>query len=83
VVKRIQRQSRKGKNFYERVFVEYGDESIAELVTAQVGIQNVSNIVSKIIEDNRIGLSYIEKSSRYVPYDEKVNGRFLYIEGEK
>ena len=73
----------RGKNFYERVFVEYGDESIAELVTAQVGIQNVSNIVSKIIEDNRIGLSYIEKSSRYVPYDEKVNGRFLYIEGEK
>lgn len=73
----------RGKSFYERVFVEYGDESIAELVTAQVGIQNVSNIVSKIIEENRIGLSYIEKSSRYVPYDEKVNGRYLYIEGEK
>ncbi len=73
----------KGEKFYERVFLEYGDESIAELVTAQVGIQNVSNIVSKIIEDGRIGLSYLEKSSRYVPYDQKINGRYLFAEPGK
>jgi Predicted alternative thymidylate synthase len=58
----------RAEKFYERVFLEYGDESVAELATAQVGIQNVSNVLSKIIEESRIGLSYLEKSSRYVSY---------------
>ncbi len=73
----------RGEKFYERVFVEYGDESIAELVNAQVGIQNVSNVVTKIIEEGRIGLSYIEKSSRYVSYLDKRDGRFLYLDAAK
>ncbi len=72
----------RGRNFYRRIFSEYGDESIAELVTAQVGIQNISNIASKYIEENRIGLSYLEKSSRYVEYDAKKNGEYLYLKGE-
>ncbi|MEM0128086.1 MAG: FAD-dependent thymidylate synthase [Thermoplasmatales archaeon] len=72
----------RGESFYERVFLEYGDESVAELVTAQVGIQNISNVLSKIIEEGRIGLSYLEKSSRYVSYKEKRNGRYLYLDAE-
>ncbi len=71
--------SDRGEKFYERVFLEYGDESVAELATAQVGIQNVSNVLSKIIEESRIGLSYLEKSSRYVSYREKRDGRYLYL----
>lgn len=73
----------RAEKFYERVFLEYGDESVAELATAQVGIQNVSNVLSKIIEESRIGLSYLEKSSRYVSYREKRNGRYLYIDPER
>lgn len=72
----------RGKDFYKRVFLEYGDESVAELVTAQVGIQNISNIASKVIEEVRVGLSFLEKSSRYVRYDKKVNGRYLYAEAD-
>ena len=30
-----------GSDFYRRIFIEYGDESISELVTAQMGIQGV------------------------------------------
>ena len=81
--KEFSKDENKGERFYELIFLEYGDESISELVTAQVGIQNVSNILSKIIEEGRIGLSYLEKSSRYVSYDEKINGKYLYADPEK
>ena len=74
--------SERGPDFYRRVFSDYGDESVAELVYAQVGVQGVSNIVSKMMEDLRIGLSFIEKSSRYVRYDKKVNGKYLYLSPE-
>lgn len=73
----------RGRNFYKKVFLEYGDESIAELVTAQVGIQNVTNIASKAIEEVRVGLSFLEKSSRYVRYDKKIIGRYLFALPEK
>ncbi len=70
-------------DFYRRIFIEYGDESISELVTAQMGIQNISNIASKVIEEQRIGLSYLEKSSRYVRYDKKSNDGYLYLKPDK
>ncbi len=70
--------SDRGSDFYRRIFLEYGDESVAELVTAQAGIQNVSNVASKVIEEIRIGISFLEKSSRYVRYDRKVDGHYLY-----
>ncbi len=73
----------KASDFYKRVFLDYGDESIAELTTEQVGIQNVSNIASKAIEELRVGLSYLEKSTRYVRYDKKINGRYLYLDSGK
>jgi thymidylate synthase ThyX len=73
----------RGSEFYKRVFSEYGDESIAELIYAQLGIQNVSNVVTKMMEEQRIGLSFIEKSSRYVRYDKKGEEGYLYLKPEK
>lgn len=70
----------RGREFYQRVFLEYGDESVAELVTAQVAVQDISNVVSKIIEESRVGLSFLEKSSRYVSYSKKRDGKFLYLD---
>ena len=77
-LKEFENDSKRGEDFYRRVFLEYGDESVAELVTAQVAIQNVSNILTKIIEEQRIGLSYLEKSSRYVSYSKKSGGAYLF-----
>lgn len=68
----------KAEEFYDRVLVGYGDDSVAELGGAHVAIENASNILSKIIEDSRIGLSPLEKSTRYVFFDQKQNGRYLY-----
>ncbi|MHB8360425.1 MAG: FAD-dependent thymidylate synthase, partial [Thermoplasmataceae archaeon] len=79
--KEFQSNEERGRDFYKRVFLEYGDESVAELVNVQMSIQNLSNIAVKVIEESRIGLSYLEKSSRYVRYDRKHNGRYLYMDG--
>ncbi|HEU4604710.1 MAG TPA: FAD-dependent thymidylate synthase [Nitrososphaera sp.] len=69
----------RGEEFYRRVLLEYGDDSVAELGEAQVAVEGISNIAAKKIEDRRIGLSYLEKSSRYVAFDQKVGGHYRYV----
>lgn len=68
----------RGKEFYDRVLLEYGDDSVAELGEAQIAIEWISNIAAKKLEDQRIGLSYLEKSSRYVVLDQKIGGKYKY-----
>ncbi|HJS83433.1 MAG TPA: FAD-dependent thymidylate synthase [Nitrososphaera sp.] len=69
----------RGEDFYRRVLQDYGDDSVAELGEAQVGLEGVSNIAAKLIEDRRIGLSYLEKSSRYVAFNQKTrDGHYRY-----
>lgn len=72
----------RGEDFYRRVLLEYGDDSVAELGDAQVAVEGISNIAAKKIEDRRIGLSYLEKSSRYVALDQKVGGYYRYVREE-
>ena len=66
----------RGEEFYDRVLLEYGDDSVAELGEAQIAIEGLSNIAVKKIEDRRMGLSYLEISSRYVTWNKKENGKF-------
>jgi thymidylate synthase ThyX len=74
---------KRGEEFYQKILLEYGDDSVAELGEAQVAVEWISNIAAKKIEDHRIGLSYLEKSSRYVAFDRKVNGQYKYHREEK
>lgn len=73
----------RGEEFYNRVLVEYGDDSVAELGEAQIAIEGISNIAVKKIEDRRIGLSYLEKSSRYVAWNKKINGEYRFYRDPK
>ena len=73
----------RGEEFYNRVLLEYGDDSVAELGEAQIAIEGLSNIAVKKIEDRRIGLSYLEKSSRYVTWNKKENGKYRFYRDEK
>ncbi|MBA3283539.1 MAG: FAD-dependent thymidylate synthase [Nitrosopumilus sp.] len=73
----------RGTEFYNKVLLEYGDDSVAELGTAQCAIEWISNIGAQKIEDHRIGLSYLEKSSRYVAFDKKANGVYKYHRDKK
>jgi len=70
---------RQAEAFYERVLVGYGDDSVAELGGAHVACEGISNIAAKALEDSRIGLSPLEKSTRYVVFNRKLDGRYRYL----
>lgn len=69
---------KKAQNFYDRILDGYGDDSIGELGGAHLAVENVSMLAAKIIEDCRIGGSPLEKSTRYIYFDQKVNGEYLF-----
>ena len=73
---------RRAEEFYERVLVGYGDDSVAELAGAHVAVERVSTLAAKALEDSRIGISPLEKSTRYVRFDRPgPDGRHLYYRG--
>src|SRR5205807_3128139 len=71
--------ARKAEEFYERVLVGYGDDSVAELAGAHLAVEGVSTLAAKALQDSRIGLSPLEKSTRYVRFDRRgPEGQFAY-----
>jgi thymidylate synthase ThyX len=69
---------KKAQNFYDRILDGYGDDSIGELGGAHLAVENISMITAKIIEDCRIGGSPLEKSTRYIYFDQKYQGEYLF-----
>ena len=69
---------KQAESFYDRVLVGYGDDSVAELGGAHIACEGISNIAAKALEDSRLGISPLEKSTRYVPFNRKINGRYRY-----
>ncbi|MBU0586767.1 FAD-dependent thymidylate synthase, partial [Candidatus Micrarchaeota archaeon] len=70
--------TKKAEEFYERILVGFGDDSVAELAGTHVALENISIMATKVVEDARIGLSPLEKSTRYVYFDQKKEGKYLY-----
>ena len=63
----------RGREFFNSWLVDYGDDSIQEMVGGiPAACEFVSMVAVKEIEDCRMG-SYIEKSTRYVAYDKKLS----------
>jgi thymidylate synthase ThyX len=62
---------------YQRVFSEYGDDSIAQLGAVHIACEGISNIVTKHLERGRL-MSYLEQSTRYIPYTDKPGGHWKY-----
>ncbi len=58
---------------YERVFVGYGDDSVAQLGGAHVACEWVSNVLTKVLQRPRMG-AYLEQSTRYIAYDAPMPG---------
>jgi len=75
--------TKKAEDFYDRVLVGYGDDSVAELGGAHLAAENISNLVTKLMQDSRIGISPLEKSTRYVYFDQKENGKYRYLREER
>lgn len=69
---------KKAQNFYDRILDGYGDDSIGELGGAHLAAENISMLAAKAIEDCRIGGSPLEKSTRYIYFDQKYQDEYLF-----
>jgi thymidylate synthase ThyX len=67
----------RAEQLYERVFVEYGDDSVAQLGGVHVACEGASNLLTKVLEWGRL-MAYLEQSTRYIPYDDRPGGRYRY-----
>jgi thymidylate synthase ThyX len=75
---------KKARAFYDRVLVGYGDDSVAQLGGAHIACENISNVAAKLLEDARIGIAPLEKSTRYVRFDQKdADGDYLFYREPK
>jgi thymidylate synthase ThyX len=62
-------EGERAAGLYERVFMGYGDDSIAQVGGAHVACEWVSNILTKVLQRGRLA-AYLEQSTRYIPYDQ-------------
>src|SRR2546422_5130200 len=69
--------TQRAEQLYERVFVEYGDDSVAQLGGVHLACEGASNILTKVLEWGRL-MAYLEQSTRYIPYDDRPDGRYRY-----
>jgi thymidylate synthase ThyX len=67
----------RAERLYERVFSEYGDDSVAQLGGVHLAAEQASQILTKVLERGRLA-AYLEQSTRYVPYDDRPGGRYRY-----
>jgi len=68
---------KRAEELYERVFLEYGDDSVAQLGGVHLACEQSSNVLTKILEWGRL-MAYLEQSTRYIPYDARLGGRYRY-----
>jgi len=69
--------AQRAEQLFERVFVEYGDDSVAQLGGVHLACEGASNIMTKVLEWGRL-MAYLEQSTRYIPYDDRPGGRYRY-----
>ncbi len=55
-------------DLYKRIFLGYGDDSVAQLGGAHIACEWVSNVLTKILQRGRLA-AYLEQSTRYIAYD--------------
>src|SRR5580698_9493711 len=64
---------------YQRIFFEYGDDSVAQLGGVHLACEQASNVLTKVLERGRL-MAYLEQSTRYIAYDARLdNGRYRYF----
>jgi len=67
-------EGERARKLYERIFLGYGDDSVAQLGGAHVACEWVSNVMTKVLQRGRLA-SYLEQSTRYIPYDAAMGER--------
>ncbi len=68
---------RRAEELYDKVFFEYGDDSVAQLGGVHLACEQASNLLTKVLEWGRL-MAYLEQSTRYIAYDARIGGRYRY-----
>jgi thymidylate synthase ThyX len=66
-------EGERAAQLYKRIFLGYGDDSVAQLGGAHVACEWVSNILTKVLQRGRLA-AYLEQSTRYIAYDSPMPG---------
>ncbi len=79
-------EGERAARLYERVFLGYGDDSIAQVGGAHIACEWVSNVLTKVLQRGRLA-AYLEQSTRYIPYDRplpaEAGGGYRYYRSEE
>jgi thymidylate synthase ThyX len=67
----------RAEQLYDKVFLEYGDDSVAQLGGVHLACEQASNVLTKVLEWGRL-MAYLEQSTRYIAYDTRLDGRYRY-----
>jgi thymidylate synthase ThyX len=70
--------TKKAEQLYDRMFFEYGDDSVAQLGGAHLACEQASNLLTKVLEWGRLA-AYLEQSTRYIAYDARLGDRYRYF----
>ncbi|MGO9029458.1 MAG: FAD-dependent thymidylate synthase [Acidimicrobiales bacterium] len=69
---------KRAEQLYEKVFFEYGDDSVAQLGGVHLACEQASNVLTKVLEWGRL-MAYLEQSTRYIAYDSRLTtGHYRY-----
>ena len=69
-------EGERAAKLYERVFIGYGDDSIAQVGGAHIACEWASNVLTKLLQRGRLA-AYLEQSTRYIAYDQPSSRRRL------
>src|SRR5919109_4742842 len=79
----LDRGAERAERLYQRVFIEFGDDSVAQVGGAHLACEWVSNVLTKVLQRGRLA-AYLEQSTRYIAYDRKLpSGRYRYYWDER
>src|SRR3989344_2308673 len=70
--------NQRAQAFYAKWLSQYGDDSIAQMTGTHLSFWGLSQVAVKFVQDQRVGLEPIEKSTRYVNFGNKPGGKYLY-----
>jgi thymidylate synthase ThyX len=68
----------RAERLFQKVFNEYGDDSVAQLGGVHLAVEDASNLLTKVLERGRL-MAYLEQSTRYIPYTERRGDSWRYL----
>ena len=69
---------KRAEGLYDRIFSQFGDDSVAQLGGAHIACEQASNILTKVLEWGRLA-AYLEQSTRFIFYDQKLGDHYRYL----